>query len=64
MIIIKKQLTIKLSRRSIMVATTLRQTILYLAIELSNSKWKLFFSNGEKIRSKSISARDLGLNHK
>ena len=42
-----------------MVATTLRQTILYLAIELSNSKWKLFFSNGEKIRSKSISARDL-----
>jgi transposase len=59
MIMIKKQLTIKLSRRSIMVATTLRQTILYLAIELSNSKWKLFFSNGEKIRSKSISARDL-----
>jgi transposase len=28
-------------------------------MELSNSKWKLFFSNGEKIRSKSISARDL-----
>jgi transposase len=42
-----------------MVTTTLRQAILYLAIELSNSKWKLFFSNGEKIRSKSISARDL-----
>jgi transposase len=42
-----------------MVATTLRQEILYLAMELSNSKWKLFFSNGEKIRSKSISARDL-----
>lgn len=42
-----------------MVATTLRQTILYLAIELSNSKWKLFFSKGEKIRSKSIGARDL-----
>ena len=42
-----------------MVATTLRQAILYLAMELSNSKWKLFFSNGQKIRSKSISARDL-----
>ena len=42
-----------------MVPTTLRQKILYLAIELSNSKWKLFFSNGEKIRSKTIAARDL-----
>ena len=42
-----------------MVPTTLRQEILYLAIELSNSKWKLFFSNGEKIRSKAIAARDL-----
>ena len=41
-----------------MVATTLRQTILYLAMELSNSKWKLFFSNGQKIRGKTISARD------
>ena len=44
-----------------MVATTLRQTILYLAIELSNSKWKLFFSNGEKIRNKSIAASHLHL---
>ena len=42
-----------------METTTLRPTILYLAMELSNSKWKLFFSNGEKIRSKTISARDL-----
>ena len=42
-----------------MIATTLQQSILYLAIELSNSKWKLFFSNGEKNRSKSIGARDL-----
>lgn len=42
-----------------MVATTLQQRILYLAMELSNSKWKLFFSNGEKICSKSIAARDL-----
>ena len=35
--------------------------ILYLAIELSNSKWKLFFSNGEKIRNKSIAASHLHL---
>ncbi len=42
-----------------MIPTTLQQTILYLAIELSNSKWKLFFSNGEKTRYKSIEARDL-----
>lgn len=42
-----------------METTTLRQAILYLAMELSNSKWKLFFSNGEKIRSKTISARDI-----
>jgi transposase len=42
-----------------MAATTLQQAILYLAMELSNSKWKLFFSNGEKIRSKTIRARDL-----
>lgn len=32
---------------------------LYLALELSNKKWKLGFSNGEKIRTKTIEARDL-----
>ncbi len=42
-----------------MEATTLREAILYLAMELSNKKWKLFFSNGTKIRSKTIAARDL-----
>lgn len=31
---------------------------LYIAFELSNSKWKLGFSNGEKIRIKTIEARD------
>jgi len=35
--------------------------ILYLAFELSNSKWKLFFSNGEKILNKSIAASHLHL---
>ena len=32
---------------------------LYIAFELSNTKWKLMFSNGIKRRQKSISAGDL-----
>ncbi|WPL16833.1 Transposase IS116/IS110/IS902 family protein [Thiorhodovibrio winogradskyi] len=35
------------------------KTTLYLALELSNKTWKLCFSNGEKIRIKTIEARDL-----
>ncbi len=34
-------------------------TTLYLAIELSNTKWKLAFSNGSKNRFVTIDARDL-----
>ena len=33
-------------------------TVLYMAMELSNSKWKLGFSNGQRMRRKSIEARD------
>lgn len=33
-------------------------TVLYMAMELSNSKWKLGFGNGSKLRQKSIEARD------
>ncbi len=32
--------------------------VLYMAMELSNSKWKLGFGNGAKLRRKSIDARD------
>ncbi len=32
--------------------------VLYMAMELSNKKWKLGFGNGSKIRRKSIAARD------
>lgn len=32
--------------------------VLYMAMELSNRKWKLGFSNGSKLRRKSIEARD------
>lgn len=34
---------------------------LYMAFELSDSKWKLLFSNGVKRRQKTIAARDLEL---
>jgi transposase len=33
-------------------------TVLYMAMELSNKKWKLGFGNGSKLRRKSIDARD------
>ncbi len=33
-------------------------TVLYMAMELSNRKWKLGFGNGSKLRRKSIEARD------
>jgi len=32
---------------------------LYMAFELSNAKWKIAFSNGEKIRTLTINAKDL-----
>jgi len=34
------------------------KAVLYMAMELSNSKWKLGFGNGTKLRRKSIKARD------
>jgi len=33
-------------------------TVLYMAMELSNRSWKLGFSNGQKMRHKTIDARD------
>ena len=38
--------------------TTKRQ-VLYMAMELSNLRWKLAFSNGEKISQTTVAARDL-----
>ena len=35
-----------------------QEAVLYMAMELSNSSWKLGFSNGQRIRRKSIEARD------
>jgi len=34
------------------------EAVLYMAMELSNSSWKLGFSNGQRMRRKSIEARD------
>lgn len=36
-----------------------KETILHMSFELSNSKWKLGFSDGNKMRFKSIDARNL-----
>jgi transposase len=33
-------------------------TVLYMAMELSNKKWKLGFSNGSQLRRKSVESRD------
>jgi transposase len=33
-------------------------TVLYMAMELSNRSWKLGFSNGQKMRRKTVDARD------
>jgi transposase len=37
------------------------EQVLYMALELSNKTWKLGFSNGTKIRQKSITAGDWGV---
>jgi len=37
---------------------TIKNNQLYIALELSNTKWKIAFGNGFKIRLKSIAARD------
>ena len=44
--------------------TVRAHTILFLAIELSNTKWKLAFSNGSKNRFVTIDARDLNRFHR
>ena len=36
-----------------------KTAVLYIAFELSHRKWKLAFSNGEKMRTVSIEARNL-----
>ena len=42
-----------------MIQTALRKDIFLLSFELGNSKWLLTFSNGQRVRRREISARDL-----
>jgi len=57
---------VKERRQNMITTTTLQKqdttgsAVLYMALELSNTKWKVGFSNGEKIRQVTITARDLG----
>jgi transposase len=49
----------KKTQKTLRRKNTTKQTILHLAFELSQKKWKLGFSDGNKMRFKSIDARDL-----
>ncbi len=42
---------------------SIKEPVLYIAFELSNSKWKLAFSDGSKIRHKAITAGNLAQLH-
>ena len=39
---------------------TKKETVLHLAFELSETTWKLGFSDGNKMRFKGMAARNLG----
>ena len=43
-----------------MIQTALQKDIFLLSFELGNSKWLLTFTNGQRVRRREISARDLG----
>jgi transposase len=49
----------KKTQETLRIKDTIKEAILYIAFELSNSKWKLAFSDGSKIRFKTITAGDL-----
>jgi transposase len=49
----------KKTQETLRIKDSIKEVILYIAFELSHLKWKLAFSNGEKIRTVTIDARDL-----
>jgi len=49
----------KKTQETLRVKDSIKEAVLYIAFELSNSKWKLAFSDGNKVRYKTISARNL-----
>lgn len=44
----------KKTQETLRIKDGIKEAILYIAFELSNSKWKLGFSDGSKIRYKTI----------
>ena len=49
----------KKTQETLRIKDSIKEAILYIAFELSSSKWKLAFSDGSKLRYKTISAGDL-----
>ena len=49
----------KKTQKTLRIKDSIKEAILYIAFELSHSKWKLGFSNGEKMRTVTIEARNL-----
>jgi transposase len=53
----------KTTQETLRIKDNIKEAILYTAFELSLKKWKLAFSNGEKMRTVSIDARNLAQLH-
>jgi transposase len=49
----------KKTQETLQLENTTKAAVLYIAFELSNSKWKLAFSDGSKIRYKTLTAANL-----
>ena len=47
------------TQETLRIKDTIKEAILYIAFELSSSTWKLAFSDGSKIRYKTITAGNL-----
>ena len=47
------------TQETLRIRNNIKETILYIAFELSHRKWKLAFSNGVNIRTVPIDARNL-----
>jgi transposase len=53
----------KKTQETLRIKDSIKEAILYIAFELSHLKWKLAFSNGEKMRTVTIEARDVDKLH-
>jgi transposase len=55
----QRRRTMKKTQETLRIKDIIKEAVLYIAFELSNSKWKLAFSDGSKIRYKTITAANL-----